>query len=181
MADATHLPAGAFISALGAVDRSRVLPAPGVPLLKASTHLHRDAWARILSYHPNQNYALLLNDYIDKGVPILYSGPEIQCISPNWKSTLTFKAEVLANIEQDLLIGRKSGPYIDVPCVNFRSSPIGAFAKKHTGKVRLIHDLSWPPDKAVNDCIPSNLCSVSYISVDDAVREVKLRRRGTLM
>jgi hypothetical protein len=83
-----------------------------------------------------------MNDYIEQGVPILYNGPELTCISPNWRSTLTFKAEVIANIEQDLSLGRKSGPYIDIPCSNFRSSPLGAFAKKRSGKVRLIHDLS---------------------------------------
>jgi hypothetical protein len=35
--------------------------------------------------------------------------------------------------------------------------------------------------RGVNAFIPADLCSVSYISVDDAVREVKLRGRGSLM
>jgi hypothetical protein len=124
---------------------------------------------------------MLLNDYIKHGVPILYSGPEFTLVSPNWKSTQTFKKDVLASIEKDIALGRKSGPYTELPCPNFRSSPLGAFAKKHSTKVRFIHDLSWPPDRGVNAFIPTDLCSVSYISVDDAVREVKLRGRGALM
>jgi hypothetical protein len=123
----------------------------------------------------------MLNDYIDKGVPIMYSGPEYTCISKNWSSTQRFKPEVLESIQNDISLGRKSGPYPDIPCPNFRSSPLGAFAKKHTGKIRIIHDLSWPPEEAVNLFIPSDLCSVSYMSVSDAVREVTRRGRGALM
>ena len=123
----------------------------------------------------------MMNDYLSKGVPILYDGPECECINPNWDSTKTFKTDVLACINNDILLGRKSGPYDSVPCPNFRSSPLGAFAKKRTGKVRIIHDLSWPPGESVNEYIPSDLCSVNYISIDDAVREVKIRGPGSLM
>ena len=122
-----------------------------------------------------------MNDYISKGVPILYDGPEFNSFYPNWKSTVAFKNDVLKSITKDLLLGRKSGPYVSPPCPNFRSSPLGAFAKARTGKVRVIHDLSWPPGGSVNEFIPGDTCSVSYISIDDAVREVKSRGPGTLM
>ena len=87
----------------------------------------------------------MLTDYISKGVPILYEGPEFTSVNKNWKSTQTFKTAVLESIEHDLLLGRKSGPYPEIPCLNFRSSPLGAFQKKHSEKIRIIHDLSRPP------------------------------------
>ena len=123
----------------------------------------------------------MMNDYLKRGVPILYDGPECECINPNWNSTRDFESDVLSSIKNDILLGRKSGPYNSIPCPDFRSSPLGAFAKKRTGKVRVIHDLSWPPGGSVNEYIPADLCSVNYISIDDAVREVKLRGKGALM
>ena len=65
------------------------------------------------------------------------------------------------------------------PFPNFVDSPMGAIYKP--SKTRVIHDLSWPPDNAVNTYIPSELCSVSYVTVDDAVDVVKKHGRGALM
>jgi hypothetical protein len=175
-----HLPVGACTSVPVVVAQSLASPVPAA-MLRAKSVLKPIAWARLLSYHPNKCYSTMMNDYISKGVPILYDGPECSCFYPNWKSTLSFKSDVLKCIEKDILLGRKSGPFDSPPCPNFRSSPLGAFAKSRTGKVRVIHDLSWPPGGSINEYIPGDLCSVSYISIDDAVREVKKRGQGTLM
>jgi hypothetical protein len=162
---ATLQHAGAHTFAPGAVARNHASSAPGATPPRAKSYLKPLAWARILALHPNQEYAHMINDYIAQGVPIMYDGPELTCINDNWNSTQKFKVDVLASIQNDLDLGRKSGPYTTIPCANFRSSPLGAFAKKHTGKVRIIHDLSWPPGEAVNTFIHADLCSVNYISV----------------
>ena len=54
----------------------------------------------------------------------------------------------------------------------FHQSPLGAFQKPNK-KVRVIHDLSWPPNGSVNDGISKKDYSVSYSSVDDAVEFCK--------
>ena len=46
-------------------------------------------------------------------------------------------------------------------------------------KWRLIVDLSHPTGSSVNDGIYSNLCSLHYTSVDDAVDIIKKLGRGT--
>ena len=47
-------------------------------------------------------------------------------------------------------------------------SPLGVIPKKHTpGKWRLIVGLSNPKNFTVNDGIPKEFCSLSYVSVDD--------------
>ena len=52
-----------------------------------------------------------------------------------------------------------------------RTSRIGVIPKPHQpGKWRLITDLSSPKRESINDGIDLVLCSVSYASVDDAVR-----------
>jgi hypothetical protein len=150
-------------------------------VLRVSSVLNPNAWARLLSIHPDQSYATTMTRYIHQGVPILYDGPEFERVCPNWDSTQKFRAEVSKSIREDILLGRKSGPYDKPPCPNFIASPLGAFVKKHSSKIRIIHDLSWPPNESVNAFIPPHMCSVSYISVDDAIRQVKLRGRGSLM
>ena len=35
-----------------------------------------------------------------------------------------------------------------------------------------IVDLSYPRGESVNDCIPSSLCSLNYLSVNDAVDNI---------
>jgi hypothetical protein len=109
--DATPPPVGEHTSVPGVAAPSQESHAAGVMPRRARSHLHPQEWAHILSMHPNQQYASLLNDYIKNGVPIMYTGPEFTLISPNWKSTEMFRNDVIACIENDLSLGRKSGPY----------------------------------------------------------------------
>ena len=48
-------------------------------------------------------------------------------------------------------------------------------------KWRLIVDLSHPEGFSINDGIPSHLCSLSYITVDDAIQEILQTGPGTLL
>jgi hypothetical protein len=83
----------------------------------------------------------------------------------------------------------KTGPFYNQTFSSFVGSPMGAFVKpivdkfsNVTGqKCRVIHDLSWPPDYSVNSFIAPELCSVQYVTIDDAVRMVKQCGRGCLM
>ena len=49
------------------------------------------------------------------------------------------------------------------------------------GKWRLITDLSSPAGQSVNDRVDSRLCSISYASVDDAVRRIMRLGQGTVL
>ena len=49
-------------------------------------------------------------------------------------------------------------------------SPLGAFMKKGSKKLRVIHDLSYPPEKAINCHIEKERYSVKYSGVLDAVK-----------
>ena len=60
-------------------------------------------------------------------------------------------------------------------------SPFGVIPKSEVGKWRLILDLSSPEGFSVNDGIKSELCSLSYMSVDDVARRVRDLGKGTLM
>ena len=52
-------------------------------------------------------------------------------------------------------------------------SRFGVIPKAHqSGKGRLIIDLSYPQGKSINDGIPKGLCSMRYITVDDAINRI---------
>lgn len=57
-------------------------------------------------------------------------------------------------------------------------SRFGDIPKSTPGKWRLIPDLSLPEGNSVND---PELCSLSYVSVDDAARAVARLGRGALL
>ena len=59
---------------------------------------------------------------------------------------------------------------------------IGAIPKKHQpGKWRIITDLSFPDGWSVNDAISPQLCSLSYITVDEVAAVAVALGPGSLM
>lgn len=81
----------------------------------------------------------------------------------------------------DVSRGRKAGPFAQPPFINFVGSPMGAFERKRSGKVRVIHDLSWPPGQGINAFIDDQICTLEYITIDNVVHHVKKYGPGTLM
>ena len=58
---------------------------------------------------------------------------------------------------------------------------MGVFLKKRSPrKIRVIHDLSWPPGESVNDHIFED-CSVHYITMDKIASLVKHCGSGCFM
>ena len=60
-------------------------------------------------------------------------------------------------------------------------SQFGVIPKGQAGKWRLIVDLSHPKGYSVNDGISKPLCSLKYITIDDAIKEIVRLGQGTLL
>ena len=60
-------------------------------------------------------------------------------------------------------------------------SPFGVIPKSEPGKWRLIVNLSAPEGGSVNDGISREMCSLSYLSIDEVVSWVLQLGRGALM
>ena len=91
-------------------------------------------------------------------------------------------AVISTNLQQEVRKGHLVGPLnpSDYPFVH--TSSLGAVPKKHCiDKWRLILDLSHPKGASVNDGIARNLCSLSYMKVDDVVQQVLQLGRGALL
>ena len=83
-----------------------------------------------------------------------------------------------AEIAEHLVIG----PFHkkDIPAAHV--SRFGVIPKNHTpNKWRLIVDLSHPPKFSINDRIPKELCSLTYISVDTAIYHITKLGSGALL
>ena len=104
---------------------------------------------------------------IKNGFDIGFKGERVPVFSPNWNSALKLKDKVTDFVFKHLSDG--SVERVHNPSKEFRASPLGAFMKKHSDKVRVIHDLSWPTGCSTNDGIDKDEFSVSYTSVDQAV------------
>jgi hypothetical protein len=141
-----------------------------------ASKLHKDVWARKLRTHPDQKFVSEIVGGIETGVPILYDGPILNQSYPNWNSCVKLREEVKTSMLYDIARNWKVGPFSRQPFKDFVSSPMGVFTKLSDNnflKVRVIHDLSWPPEGSVNYYIPSDPCTVHYVSVDTAVAMVK--------
>ena len=86
-----------------------------------------------------------------------------------------------AEVEKGFL----SGPYNTPPFKQYRVSPLGIAERKYSKKKRLIVDLSAPHNNenhpSINDLIDKNECSLSYVSIDDAIKCIIKFGRGALM
>ncbi|XP_048252630.1 uncharacterized protein LOC124136488 [Haliotis rufescens] len=84
-----------------------------------------------------------------------------------------------------------ASPFKDTPLDNLQVSPIGLVPKKqpgygqHLGKhaeeFRLIHHLSYPRGKSINDFIDTEACSVVYAKFDEATHMVQQLGKGALL
>ena len=76
-------------------------------------------------------------------------------------------------LQTEIRLGRLVGPFPSHAVPNVHISRFGVIPKSHqVNKWRLIVDLSFPADRSVNDGIPKELCSLKYITIDDAVEHI---------
>ena len=119
---------------------------------------------------PDSQLKRAIFDGIQYGVDIGCSGPDNGGVYKNWPSAYEHADKVDLTIHNNLSLGRLVGPWASPPCKDFVSSPIGAFLKSgSSNKVRVIHDLSFPPGNSVNDHIDPDQFRLTYKSIDDAV------------
>ena len=128
-----------------------------------------DFWQQGLKRHPDKSFVNRILNHVENGVPRGYQGPDQQVISQNWKSAEEHYDSVCDFVQENLLLGRVDGPVDPLP-KNFRCSPLGAFQRRRSQKVRVIHDLSYPAGLSVNDGINKDDYTMKYTCVDDAVK-----------
>ena len=100
----------------------------------------------------------------------------------NLESANTHPSVVTEYLKAELHHNRISGPFGAHMITSGHASRFGVIPKHHQNdKWCLIVDLSHPKGHSVNDGIPESLCSLKYITIDDAINQVLLLGSGTLM
>jgi hypothetical protein len=103
------------------------------------------------------------------GFKVGYTGIPLSTISTNLVSVNERPAIIKKYIDEELAAGRILGPFVAPPFEIFQCSPVGLVPKKDKDSFRVIHHLSYPEGKSVNDHIPPESTKVSYQSVSDAI------------
>ena len=150
------------------------------PLNVINTPLLWRTWEDELHQHPDRR----LVDYIIQGlhegfrIGFCGSSSSVQRAHRNMLSAVQNPNVVQEYLVKECVEGRIFGPLpiSDFPMVHV--SRFGVIPKGSSGKWRLIVDLSAPEGHSVNDGIREDLCSLKYVSVDDAAQAVLRLGRG---
>ena len=85
-------------------------------------------------------------------------------------------------IDTELREGRMAGPFPPGSVPGLHINRMGVVPKGHGSRSwRLITNLSYPEGTSVNDGIKTELCSLSYTSVEAVAAEALRRGRGALL
>ncbi len=163
--------------------------APRPPLLDPWPHcptpIRLAALAGFLQSHPDQQFADFILRGLTTGFRVGFStdrGRALGTTSRNHPSTAECPGAISRYIAEECTAGRMVGPLPDSIASHIHCSPIGLVPKgRNSGKWRMIVDLSHPSLRSVNDGIGTDLCSLRYTSMDDALRFVQCLGPGTLL
>ena len=81
-------------------------------------------------------------------------------------------------LSTEISLGRVAAPFPPRAVPQVHISRFGVITKGQTGKWRLIVDLSHPKGQSVNDGITKALCSLKYVTIDEAIKEIVKLGRG---
>ena len=159
--------------------------APTKILLEAiyiETPLIKDAWNNHLCNHPHQSLVHFFLQSLSTGFQIVFKGSTLQSAKKNLQSTVDHPQVVEGYISNELVLRRMSGPYSTSSCTHVYMNRFGVLPKIHQpNKWCLITDLSYPLEDSVNDGIPPVLCSLSYVTMDDAILSILQSGRGMML
>ena len=158
---------------------SRVLPGLRKEVV---TSLKWEAWNYFLVNHPDQEYRRYIVSGLREDFRVGFNYNRLEGCkrsTSNMVSTMQKPEVVRDYLSKECAEGRVLGPLPPELFPSVQISRIGVIPKGSTGKWRLIDDLSAPEGFSVNDNIDETLCSLSYISVEDAVQETMEKGQGS--
>ena len=141
-------------------------------------------WGHLLATHPNRKLVAFFLQGLTEGFRIGYdyTSNTLKPAKTNMESALSHTAVVEDYIHKELTLSRMAGPFLQGNIQGGQVSRFGVIPKHHQiDSWRLIVDLSHPPGFSVNDGIPKDLCSLHYVTIDDAIKQITKLGSGTLL
>ena len=100
----------------------------------------------------------------------------------NLKSALDHPTVIDDYLHHELSLGRISGPYLASMCPDVHINRFGVLPKTNQlDKWRLVTVLSYTSRSSINDGISSELCSLTYITIDDAILNILESSKDTML
>ena len=174
-----------YMQQLASLDAQRPQqPQPHLPakLQQITTPLHPHKWEELLQSYPDRDLAQYVVAGLRNGFRIGFNrDAKLTTCSHNMLSATQFPQVIDDYLRLELELERVVViPQDWVHIVH--TSPFGVIPKKHKpGKWRLILDLSSPAGLSVNDGIDKDLCSLSYISIDEVVKCIISQGQGAML
>ena len=135
----------------------------------------------MLTTYPVQADAWELTQGFTNGFSLKFQGPRVPIRCVNLKSFSSNFQVGMQKVNQEIQAGRFAGPFSHPPFPDLHCSPLGLVPKKEPHEFRLIHHLSAPHGRSINQGIAKEDATVQYSTFDDAVRLIQVGGRGVLM
>ena len=141
------------------------------------------AWERHLLNHPDQDFVQYILKGLKHGFHIgIQESPVLKSAKQNMLSAKKNPEVVASYLQSELANGNIIGPFPLHALPDMHINRIGTIPKKHQpGKWRLIIDLSAPEGFSINDAINPQLCSLSYITVNEVAAKAIELGKGSLI
>ena len=132
-------------------------------------------WCRALQSYPFQSLSEFFLSGISCGFRIGFNkfSSTLKSARKNLRGALLHPSVVDDYLQAEVGSNRVAGPFTSLPTHNLQISRFGVIPKRNQpDKWRLIFDLSYPTSHSVNDGIPRSLCSLKYVTIDDAINQI---------
>ena len=149
-----------------------------------STPLKPASWLRLLQEHPNKPLVnfFMLGRLQGFRLGFIGSHNSLKSARTNLGGALQHPQVVEEYLAIEVSQHRVAGPFDKAAVPRVHISRFGVIPKGHQpNKWRLIVDLSHPTEFSVNNGIPKHLCSLSYITINTAIRQILAFGPGNLL
>ena len=150
---------------------------PKVPFIacKVTTPLVFMTWRHFLAAHPDQEMIQFFLQGLATGfkVGFAYHHASLKPAKKNLRSAMEHPDVVQEYLKNEIREKRVIGPFDKGTIPLAQINRFGVIPKSHQPhKWRLIVDLSYPRGNSVNDGVPKDLCSMVYVTIDDAISKI---------
>ena len=140
-----------------------------------TTPLHPKEWKRLLCEHPDRPLIHYFISSLTHGFRVGFKNlpSKLRSAYKNLAGALEYPQVVDDYLQAEIAEKHVIGPFCKADIPHAHISRFGVIPKHHKpDKWRLIVDLSHPADFSINDGIPKELCSLTYITVDTAIHHI---------
>jgi len=154
-------------------------PPPKEVTAVPSTPIHIENLEAELKFHPDSSFVDYLIHGLRNGFDTGFTEiPSTPYMCKNLQSARNDPQSVSDLIQKEIKKGFLLGPFPSIPYSAFRINAVGLAVHKYSKKQRLIVDMSAPHNNlehpSLNSLIDKEAHSLQYVTIDDAIRMIKV-------